>query len=125
MRMESRAAVLPILESWSFRGGEGFGINVANKGIGPALIRSVEAARDGTPAESWPDLYGGVLEVDVPGFSTAMITGNVMMPGEAVTVLQVEPGEPAMVLWRSSDRVSMRICPAPSTRIVGRRPWTT
>lgn len=110
MRMESRAAVLPILETWSFHGGEGFGINVANKGIGPALIRSVEPSRDGTAAQSWADLYAGVLEGEEPGFSMAMITGNILMPGEVVTVIRVEPGDGSRLLWRSGDQVSMRIC---------------
>lgn len=110
MRVDSRAAVMPILETWSFHGGEGFGIKVANKGIGPALIRSVESSRDGTAATSWPDLYVGVLDGEEPDFSMAMITGNVLLPGEVVTVIQVEPGESARLLWRSGDRVLIRIC---------------
>ncbi|UCC73159.1 MAG: hypothetical protein JSV86_00920 [Gemmatimonadota bacterium] len=110
MRLESRAAVLPILESWSSYGSEGFGINVANKGIGPALIRSVQLFRDGTAAGSWADVYGDMLEGGMPRFSMAMITGNVMMPGEIVAAIQVEPGEAATHLWRNSERVSMKIC---------------
>lgn len=110
MRMDSRAAVLPILETWSSHGGEGFSVSVANKGIGPALIRSVEPSREGGAATSWLELYGNVLDGDEPGFSTAMITGNALMPGEVVTVIKVEPGVSARRLWRSGDGVSMRIC---------------
>lgn len=110
MRMDSRNAVLPILESWSSHGGEGFGIHVANKGIGPALIRSAGFSRDGAAAGSWAELYAGVLEGAQPEFSMAMITGNVLLPGEVVSVLEVEPGESARLLWRSGDRISMKIC---------------
>jgi hypothetical protein len=110
MRMESRVAVLPILETWSFHGSEGFGVNVANKGIGPAMIRSVEVSRDGAAARSWAAVYEGVLEGDPPAFSLAMITGNVMMPGEIVPAIQVERSEAARQLWISSESVSMTIC---------------
>ncbi len=111
MREQQQAAVMPILEAWSYISeSDGFGVNVANKGIGPARVMSVTVRLDGEPVRSWRVLYGELLGRDVPSFAMSMITGNVMAPGEIVTALSFEASADAVELWRGSDRVSLAIC---------------
>jgi hypothetical protein len=111
MREQQQAAVMPILEAWSFYAPDvGFGLNVANKGIGPALLKSVDVSLDGEPKSSWRQIYDEVLGGDAPSYSQSMITGNVLAPGERVTPFQFSPESEPAILWRGSERVSLRIC---------------
>lgn len=111
MREQQRASVWPIVEAWSFHmSEEGFGVNVANKGIGPALLRSVELSVEGRPKHSWTQLFGDLLGTESLSYSMAAISGNVLAAGEALTIFQVTPEYNSKAYHDASERVSLRIC---------------
>lgn len=111
MREQQRASVWPIVEAWSFHmSGEGFGVNVANKGIGPALLRLVEVSVEGQPKHSWGQLFGDLLDTESVAYNMAAISGNVLAAGEALTIFQVAPEHNSKAYHDASERVSLRIC---------------
>lgn len=102
-------------------------IAVANKGIGPARIRSVEVRLDDAPVSNWWALLGLVGEGDGGSIliSNADINGKVLSAGDEVemmrldkTALPVQGGEArdySEVLTRlrsaiSEGRIRMNIC---------------
>lgn len=111
MRQQQQAAVMPILEAWSSYGSEsGFSINVANKGLGPAFLRSVSVTLDGQPKHDWIGVYQEVLGERPPGFSMSAVSGNVAAPGERVSMIAFSAGPEAGDIWRGSDRVGLTLC---------------
>ncbi len=102
-------------------------IAVANKGIGPARIRSVEVRLDDAPVSSWWALLGAVGEGDGDAIliSNADISGKVLSAGDEVELMRLDKaaipvtgGEPrdyseVLAGLRSAiagGRVRMNIC---------------
>lgn len=102
-------------------------IAVANKGIGPARIRSVEVRLDDAPVADWWALLGAVVEGDGGSIliSNADINGKVLSAGDEVEMMRLdkvslpvtggEPRDYSEVLASlrgaiSGGRVRMNIC---------------
>jgi hypothetical protein len=111
MREQQRASVWPIVEAWSFHMSEsGFGVSVANKGIGPALLRSVDVSVDGVRKHSWQQLYGELLGTDSLRYNMSAISGNVLAAGEMLTIFSVSPDDGSKAFHEVSENVSFEIC---------------
>ncbi len=57
-----------------------------NKGVGPAIIRSVEVGFDGRAQQDWSSLLG-TMEPRPEGWHQSFLAGNVVSAGETVTWL--------------------------------------
>lgn len=64
-------------------------IEVTNKGVGPAIIRSAQVFVDGKPQPDWQHV---LMALGMPphGYSQATLNPNVFAPGEKVPVVQFE-----------------------------------
>jgi len=83
-RQQVRAAVWPILEFDSGNGPIHF--ILANKGVGPAIIRHVIVRVDGEPVRNWKEVLARILGPgEHPGAESDM-SGHVLAAGESVTV---------------------------------------
>jgi hypothetical protein len=83
-RQQVRAAVWPILQFDSNNGPVSF--TLANKGVGPAIVKHVIVRVDGQPAKNWRELIDKLLGPGDPHFFESDMTSRVLSPGEMVTV---------------------------------------
>jgi hypothetical protein len=84
-RQQVRAAVWPILEFDSSNSPE-IHFTLANKGVGPAIIRHVVVKVDGQPVKNW---YEAMDKLTGPGprrGSESDMSGHVFSAGESMTV---------------------------------------
>jgi hypothetical protein len=83
-RQQVRAAVWPILEFDSSNGPIHF--TLANKGVGPAIIRHVIVRVDGQPVRNWKEALERILGPGEHLGSESDMSGRVFAAGESMTV---------------------------------------
>jgi len=119
-RQQVRAAVWPILE---FDSGNAPDIHftLANKGVGPALIRHVIVKVDGQPAKNWNEVLEKILGPGKHLSSESDMNGYVFAAGESRTVftprdpennpLNFDKSNPLWVkMNKDRFRVTVEIC---------------
>ena len=119
-RQQVRAAVWPILEFDSSNAPD-IHFTLANKGVGPAIIRHVIVRVDGQQARNWKEALGRILGPGEHLFSESDMSGHVFAAGESMTPLT--PRDPennplnfdkSNPLWVKMNkdrlRVSVEIC---------------
>jgi len=119
-RQQVRAAVWPILEFDSSNAPD-IHFTLANKGVGPAIIRHVIVRVDGQPVRNWKEALGRILGPGEHLFSESDMSGHVFAAGESMTPLT--PRDPennplnfdkSNPLWVKMNkdrlRVSVEIC---------------
>jgi hypothetical protein len=119
-RQQVRAAVWPILEFGSANAPE-IHFTLANKGVGPAIIRNVVVKVDGQPVRNWYEVLDRLIGPGEHGGSENDMSGIVFAPGESITVFTpFDPaGKPVVFdksnpLWAKlntdRNRVTVEIC---------------
>ncbi len=118
-RQQVRAAVWPILEFDSSNAPIHFAL--ANKGVGPAIIRHVILKVDGQPVRNWKEALEKILGPGEQLGSESDISGHVFAAGESRTVftphdpennpLNFDKSNPLWVRMNKDRlRVSVEIC---------------
>lgn len=107
-REQVRAQVWPILEVSSGNEPE-VRLWIANKGVGPALIRSARVTLDGKPVRNWHEMLTALYGKGQFNFSQDQIGGRVLSAGEGVPVF-VPKGDIAPRFDKDRFRVGMEIC---------------
>lgn len=84
-RQQVRAQVWP----WLFAGNDdnAQSIVVANKGVGPAIVRSAQMLVDGKPQPDWSHVLHA-LDLPPRNFAQATLNPNVLSPGEEVQIIK-------------------------------------
>jgi hypothetical protein len=118
-RQQVRAAVWPILE-FDTSNGPNIHLSVANKGVGPAIIRHVIVRLDGRPVKNWDELLQRVLGPGKHHFSESDINGHVFGANESMDVFipHDQDGNPlsdrSNPLWpkmnEARGHISVEIC---------------
>jgi len=118
-RQQVRAAVWPILEFDSSNGPIRF--TLANKGVGPAIIKHVILKVDNRPVKNWAEVLEKILGPGYyPGEESDM-SGRVFAAGESIAVFTPHdeaqnpiPFDKSNPLWAKLDtdrsRVTVEIC---------------
>lgn len=84
-RQQVRAEVWPRLQLYNAgRAGE---FRIANKGVGPAMVRSVRVEVDGKPARDWADVLKR-LQLQDPDQGSSSLAGLVLSAGEDIVYLK-------------------------------------
>ena len=83
-RQQVRAAVWPILEFDSSNAPD-IHFTLANKGVGPAIIRHVIVRVDGQPVRNWKEALGRILGPGEHLGSESDMSGHVFAAGESRT----------------------------------------
>ncbi len=117
-RRQTKAAVWPHLDAGYgvFDGADGDADGVffvANRGIGPARIRTASVTVDGEPATGWRDALNRLYEGETrPAWSYITLTPRVVDPGDLVSVLTISNADDARRLRSSgkSERLAVEIC---------------
>ena len=119
-RQQVRAAVWPILEFDSSNAPD-IHFTLANKGVGPAIIRNVIVRVDGQPVRNWKEALGRILGPGEHLGSESDMSGHVFAAGESMTVFTpFDPGgkplnfDKSNPLWvklnKDRGRVTVEIC---------------
>lgn len=119
-RQQVRAAVWPILEFGSSNNPD-IHFTLANKGVGPAIIRHVVVNVDGQPVRNWKEALGKILGPGEHLFSESDMTDRVLAAGESMTVfipcdpennpLKFDKSNPLWVqMNKERNRVTVEIC---------------
>ena len=118
-RQQVRAAVWPILEFDSGNGPIHF--TLANKGVGPPIIRHVVVKVDGQPLRNWKEALEKILGAGEHLGSESDTSGHVFAAGESITVftphdpenkpLNFDKSNPLWVkMNKDRFRVTVEIC---------------
>ncbi len=119
-RQQVRATVWPILE-YSTSNEPMIRLSLANKGMGPAIIRRVQVKVDGQPQPDWQEALQKLLGSGRHRFSFSTLTGRVLSPGESIDILvpQDSEGKPlttnssaplAIQMDQARERVAVEVC---------------
>jgi hypothetical protein len=119
-RQQVRAAVWPILEFDSSNAPD-IHFTLANKGVGPAIIRNVVVRVDGQPMRNWGEVFAKLLGPGEHHASESDMSGRVLSAGESMNVLTpVDANEHPVAydrtnpLWmklnKDRGRVTVEIC---------------
>ena len=119
-RQQVRAVVWPILE-FGYSNHPDIHFTLANKGVGPAIIRHVVVKVDGQPVVDWVEALRKLAGPGEPRYSESDMSGRVLAAGESMTVLtpQDPEGNPIVFdksnpLWvemnKARERVEVEIC---------------
>jgi hypothetical protein len=119
-RQQVRAAVWPILE-YGTSNEPKIRFTLDNKGVGPAIIRSVIVRVDGEPVRNWQAALQKLLGPGEYKFTQSSMSGHVMAAGESMDVLVPHnfDGTPLandksnplwMALNKERNRVAIEIC---------------
>ena len=85
-RQQVRAAVWPILE-YQTSNAPDIHFTVANKGVGPAIIKNVIVRVDDQPMKNWAEILEKLLGPGKHPGSESDISGHVFAPGESLTIM--------------------------------------
>ena len=118
-RQQVRAAVWPILEFDSSNGPIRF--TLANKGVGPAIIKHVILKVDNQPVKNWAEVLEKILGPGYHPGEESDMSGRVFGAGESMNVFTPHdeaqkpiPFDKANPLWAKLDagrgRVTVEIC---------------
>jgi hypothetical protein len=118
-RQQMRAAVWPILEFGSGNGPIRF--TLANKGVGPAIIRHVILRVDGQPAKNWPEALEKLLGPGKHRGEESDMSDHVFSAGESLNVftphddsnnpLNMDKSNPLWVQLNTGRfRITVEIC---------------
>lgn len=113
-REYQRLSVWPRLQQYnSFVTGDAYTRTVANYGIGPALIRTVEMTVDGKTCRTWSEVLRALTGKKLPGLIySSLHHGIVILPGKEINTLKIPPGEDAALVSQQmqTDRLAIKIC---------------
>jgi len=118
-RQQVRGAVWPILEFDSGNGPIQF--TLANKGVGPAIIKHVSVKVDGRPVKNWAEVLEKILGPGYHPGEEADMSGRVFAAGEKINVFTPHddaqkpiPFDRSNPLWvklnTGRNRVTVEIC---------------
>jgi len=118
-RQQVRAAVWPILEFDSSNGPIRF--TLANKGVGPAIIKHVILKVDNRPVKNWAEVLEKILGPGYHPGEESDMSGRVFAAGESIAVFTPHdeaqnpiPFDKSNLLWAKLDtdrsRVTVEIC---------------
>jgi hypothetical protein len=118
-RQQVRAAVWPILEFDSSNGPIRF--TLANKGVGPAIIKHVILKVDNRPVKNWAEVLEKILGPGYHPGEESDMSGRVFAAGESIAVFTPHdeaqnpiPFDKSNPLWAKLDtdrsRVTVEIC---------------
>jgi hypothetical protein len=112
-REQARASAWPYLVGGlSLTEGRPFTYQLANRGIGPAKIRTVRVTVDSKPVATWTDAIRLLSGTPSTGYNYSYVgPGIVMSPGANDTLLAIPPGQQAFTVWNEAKkRLSVMIC---------------
>ena len=107
-RQQVRAAVWPILE-FDTSNAPDIHFTLANKGVGPAIIRHVIVKVDGQAVRNWKEALGRILGPGEHLLSESDMRGHVLAAGESMTVFTPRDAENNLLNFDKSNRLWVKM----------------
>jgi hypothetical protein len=107
-RQQVRAAVWPILEFDSSNSPD-IHFTLANKGVGPAIIRNVVVKVDGQPVINWTVALEKLLGSGKRLYSESDMNGHVLSAGESMTVVTPRDSENNPLVFDKSNPLCVKL----------------
>ena len=107
-RQQVRAQVWP----WLVAGNDdnALTVDVYNKGVGPAIVRSAQIFVDGKPQSDWMQVFESLGSVPHQ-YSQASVNQNVLTPGETVHAVKFSDREEYQRFRAAAlNRMTMKVC---------------
>ena len=119
-RQQVRAMVWPILE-FDSSNDPNIHLTLANKGVGPAIIRHVIVKVDGQPVSDWIEALEKLARSGKSGYSESDMSGRVLSAGESMTIftpwspdggpIAYDKSNPLYVqMNKDRERIAVEIC---------------
>jgi hypothetical protein len=101
-RQQVRAAVWPILQ-FDSSNAPNIHFTLANKGVGPALIRNVIVKVDNQPVKNWDEAMKKLLGPGEHLFSESDMNGYVLAPNESINVVTLHDANNNPLVYDKSN----------------------
>ncbi len=109
MSEQHKDSVWPyVFSGKSINNNDGLSIKVYNKGIGPAIIKSVQVDIQGTSYESWRSLMHS-FNLDTLNFYCSNVEGTVLSPKEEMSIFGVDSYREARLVWKELQELRVRV----------------
>ena len=112
MKSQQKAMVWPYLELSEQYDAKGFGIEVSNKGTGPAIVTSVQVDFKGMPVESIDALLDSLNPNRTFGYDilrNSTIGNQVFMSGEKRTIFGLPYNDETRIVLDNLKHIRMRV----------------
>ncbi len=109
MRETQRASVWPFVEVLPSNSPQGAWLGVTNKGVGPALIKTVHVEVDGKTYQRWGEIFDDLIPADSLNYVWSSITGRVLAPNEEVRAIQMNPQDGRRI-GRVMQQLKFEVC---------------
>lgn len=89
---------------------QGYGIEVSNKGLGPAIVKTAKIKVDGKQLHSWE---GAFRELKVSGSLTVItssLDSSIISQNEIVTAIKVEDAIGGYNVGKVNHRIGLEVC---------------
>lgn len=107
-RQQVRAEVWPYLQTGISPSQQM--MSLENKGVGPAMIRSVKLYVDRKPRRSWPEAFDAMGLPDLREQSPSTINGVVLAPGDVIQQMAFRDTDDFARFYRQYPRIDLEIC---------------
>lgn len=109
MRETQRATVWPFIEILPSNNNGESSLGIYNKGIGPAMIKTVSLKVDDKPFKNWRQLFDQYAAEDEVAFIWSSVSGRVLAPNDVVKAIQLKT-EDAQAFQSAMRGMEFRIC---------------
>jgi len=107
MRQQQKMSVWPYLESSYGNKEDGVGIQLTNKGIGPALVKSVVMSYEDTVIKNWDQLFKTVAGPGPHRRVTSFIHGRAIMAGETIELVKITDPDLIQALMQAVEKIEL------------------
>lgn len=113
MRAQQKTSVWPHVEIGQQYDGEGFALEANNKGVGPALVKSLKVSVDGNPVNSLSQLLDTILGKDHgigwANYSVHNVNGKVLEAGYDMPMVRFKWNEKTRELQDNLERIKIEM----------------
>jgi hypothetical protein len=96
MRTQVEASIWPYVQIATSCCGEGFSVNVQNKGVGPAIIKYAYVRVDGKPQRNWREVIVALTGQASTDFSVDSLTRRVMAANDDFKAFSIKSPDLAL-----------------------------
>ncbi len=112
LKSQQTSMVWPYLDITEQYDGEGFGVQIANKGTGPAIITSVQVDYNNTPMDNMEELMDSLNPKRTFGYDilrNSTVGNQVFMSGEKRFVFGLPYNDETRIVLSNLNKVRIRI----------------
>jgi len=88
----------------------GYKIEVSNKGLGPAIVKTAKITIDGNPQDSWKDVFNELKLTGSFSIITNPLNSTIISQNETVEVVKIDDAQAGYKASKGSQRVDLEVC---------------